>query len=254
MQPNSRNGLTLDVATDMVGTPLARNIDILTPVLYPPIKLHEVVYNNRIVPAAWFYKFGSLYLNQRGFSSDIRVNGVYSAQSIRLYKEEIEHILSDLPLSLEAAYGMVDLFIFNTKIVHDFNILHNSDYFLGCSPFIKDYSYEGYALGFLDQFARNVTQMIEHDFWHENFSPQNTTIGAEVGDFDAFSYVSPDRSWILSWDDGQRLSPAPFTKGEQKEKSFQVFEDGYKITAFMSALYPSSPSLQIRNLTFDWQV
>ncbi len=189
-------GYSQDATTDILGTILAREAGVLTPLMLPPLKYKTHIINGEEKNVMQNKLFGI----HRCWSSDVRINNLYKATHEYLSDFDIEKMVKfgELADVIDMMRGRVTGFLEDAETINKFNKEHHTSYHLGCSRYLKenDYSYKSYSKAFQKQIVNNLTNMLKGGVWHGNLSAHNISIAGEFGDWDKMGYQRTQDSLI----------------------------------------------------------
>lgn len=235
-RPGNETGVSMDASLDILGTNIARNSGVLTPVIYPSIMYEEVIFGGEKFPANEYFPEEKLYCIQRGWSSDIRLSGLYrGADASYFVLDDFDLIGEDVTLTKNVFRSRVNGFIRDVKKVKKFNQENQTNYSIGCSDYFNldtEDVYEAYCDAFTQQMLTNIQAMITGQIWHKNFSMQNVSVGGEIGDWDSFDYISPDG---VLYENG--VAQQDFDLDLVRSKNtFLVFKESYRMISLINVV------------------
>lgn len=233
MQQGSINGLLTRVRPQIIGTTMARQAGVMTPLILPPVAFDEMMYRGKRYPAGEFLKHENMFCCGSAYSENLRVAGLFRGiQSFSFsFCMDIDFILMNLDTEITVSRRRLIPFLSNVRTVDEFNDEHHTRLFLGCSRLMHhEYGYPSYTSAFRHQITDTVRTCIVKNIHHLNFSFQNTAVSAEVGDWDKFGY---EVNGLYVVEDDERMSQPRMTAGQGE---FSTILSGYQVQAFVSAL------------------
>ncbi len=228
------SGVSRDVETDLVGTEMAIENGILTPIILPPIKLNEIIINGeRINSDQIFPKDPPLNIN-RIWASNIRINSLFRSISSFMTIKDVNLVIKEPEIPLKMFRTRVVDFLDKTKEISEFNKANGTNFIIGLSPFLEnDFTITSYAKAFRTQSLVNISRMISGEIWHDNCSVQNISIAGEIGDWDSYAYIEDGKFWRV----GSEYRFKPTDQDTQKaDTTYDVVHQIYLAQAYISAI------------------
>lgn len=241
MYPGRHSGLIvgswgkIGTVNQIVGTTVARDAGILAPLVLPPLKYEQVIFNGKRMFAKTYTKNETAYNAHHIYAANTRIAAlIRQKERIKLDDEDLELTMSELDISVAEARRRVSNYLLDCQDVHNFNEARGTDYRLGMSEKMNgNYSFDSYAQAFYVQMIESIGLMVEHSIYHLNPHIQNISIAGEFGDWDATLYKNEEGRYMNLF---YNTSESQMSMGDQAATLYRLITQSYMAVSIVQGM------------------